>query len=116
MAGGSANVAVPMARLGGKVAVIGRVGKDSFGDEYKADLERNQIVSQVDPHQSLGTGLVVSIVSCNAERTMLVSRGGGQMIRSILQSSRNLFPNGDPRVFSVSPVILSPTNRKETPF
>src|SRR6266571_5676317 len=80
VAGGSANVAVPMALLGGKVAVIGRVGRDSLGDEYKADLERNQIISQVDTHQSLATGLVVSIVSRNAERTMLVSRGANDSI------------------------------------
>src|SRR5216683_497878 len=59
--GKGANQAVAAARLGGQVAIVGRVGGDSFGAELIENLESNGVdASHVarDPAQPTGAALI----------------------------------------------------------
>jgi ribokinase len=60
--GKGANQAVAAARLGGQVAMVGRVGDDSFGKALLKNLEINSVDSSgivVDPDMPTGAALIV---------------------------------------------------------
>src|SRR5512138_1035263 len=60
--GKGANQAVAAARQGASVAMVGRVGKDSFGPELVNNLKQNQVDTscvQTDPQAATGTATIV---------------------------------------------------------
>ena len=73
--GGSGNVALGVSSLSGRVAFIGKAGKDYFGDLYEQDLRNNGIISKMFQEKDLQTGLIVALVERGIERSFLVSRG-----------------------------------------
>lgn len=59
--GKGANQAVAIARMGGKVSMIGRVGQDGFGDALVETLERDQVdltYIRRDPEAASGVALI----------------------------------------------------------
>lgn len=77
--GKGANQAVAAARLGGEVAMVARVGKDMFGDEAKAGLEREGIdVSCVKQDESAATGIALILVDEQAENSISVASGANE--------------------------------------
>ncbi len=59
--GKGANQAVAIARMGGKVSMIGRVGQDGFGDALLETLERDQVdltYIRRDPEAASGVALI----------------------------------------------------------
>src|SRR5205823_14784954 len=62
--GKGANQAVAAARLGGQVAMVGRVGADDFGPELIKNLESNGVdASGVLPDSSAATGAALFFVN-----------------------------------------------------
>ena len=75
--GKGANQAVAAARQGTSVAMLGRVGNDSFGPELMDNLKRNQVDStlvQVDPDSATGTAIIV--VDARGQNNIILSAGG----------------------------------------
>jgi ribokinase len=75
--GKGANQSVAAARQGASVAMVGRVGKDSFGPELIGNLERNQVDAahvQIDSGSATGTATI--IVDANGQNSIVLSPGG----------------------------------------
>lgn len=79
--GKGANQAVAAARLGGQVAMVGRLGRDSFADGLRQNLAVHQIDTrhlQTDPTASTGVALIV--VEAAGENRILVVGGANQAV------------------------------------
>ncbi|HLO15439.1 MAG TPA: ribokinase [Anaerolineales bacterium] len=75
--GKGANQAVAAARQGASVAMVGRVGNDSFGPELINNLEQNNVDTshvQIDSESATGTAIVV--VDANGQNSIILSPGG----------------------------------------
>ncbi len=73
--GKGANQAVAAARLGAKTAMMGRVGKDSFGPFLLDSLKSNQVdISNVHVDES-ATGTAMIVVDSNGQNSIVLSAG-----------------------------------------
>lgn len=81
VSGGSAcNTAVGVGKLGGKARFIGKCGEDELGRFFEKDLQKNN----VDPllfKSSSPTGRVLSIITPDAQRSMLTFLGASSEAR-----------------------------------
>jgi ribokinase len=86
--GKGANQAVAAARQGAEVAMVGRVGKDSFGPELINNLKRNHVDTsyvRIDSDSSTGTAIIV--VDSNGQNSIVLSPGGnGKVIPADLNA------------------------------
>lgn len=74
--GGSAcNTIVGVGRLGGKARFVGKLGKDESGNLYKRELEQNNVEGILTISSTTPTGRVLSIITPDAERSMLTYLG-----------------------------------------
>lgn len=86
--GKGANQAVAAARLGSHVAMIGKVGADSFGTEIIANLKENQIsVSSVEPVTHLPSGSA-HITLADGDNSIVVISGANKAV-DIQQLTKN---------------------------
>ncbi|WP_317912493.1 ribokinase [Carnobacterium maltaromaticum] len=86
--GKGANQAVAAARLGSHVAMIGKVGADSFGTEIIANLKENQIsVSDVEPVTHLPSGSA-HITLADGDNSIVVISGANNAV-DIQQLTKN---------------------------
>jgi ribokinase len=79
--GKGANQAVAAARLGARVAFIGRVGRDESGDELLDLLRAEKIDVQFvtrDPRAPTGVALVM--IDCSAEKQIMVAPGANHRL------------------------------------
>jgi ribokinase len=75
--GKGANQAVAAARQGASVAMVGRVGSDSFGPELINNLKQNNInASHVQIDSESATGTATIIVDANGQNSIVLSPGG----------------------------------------
>ena len=75
MPGGSAcNTAIGVAKLGGNARFIGKCGDDDFGRSFEEDLRRNNVEPLLF-RSPTPTGRVVSVVTPDAQRSMLTFLG-----------------------------------------
>jgi len=73
--GGSAcNTIIGVGSLGGQGRFVGKCGQDEFGSLFANDLEKNQVDPILFPSAS-PTGRVLSIITPDAQRTMLTCLG-----------------------------------------
>ena len=75
--GKGANQAVAAARQGTSTAMVGRVGKDSFGPDLINNLKQNGVDTahvQTDPESATGTAII--IVDTNGQNSIVLSPGG----------------------------------------
>jgi ribokinase len=82
--GKGANQAVAAARLGGKVNMIGRVGKDSFGDSLFEEVNSEGIETKYilrDPKEATGVALIT--VDETGQNTIVVSSGANSRLTPI---------------------------------
>ncbi len=76
LGGKGGNQAAAIARLGGDVCMVGKVGKDAFGPQSIENLEKqgvdisNIIFDEIEP-----TGTAMGIVADNGENVIVVSKG-----------------------------------------
>ncbi len=81
--GKGANQAVAAARLGGETFMVGRVGRDSFGDVLKSRLLENGINCDhvvVDEKAATGTALIV--INPKGNNSILVATGAAENVSS----------------------------------
>ncbi len=86
--GGRGNVAVWASRTGLKTGFIGKCGADCFGEEYEKELEKEKVITRI-YRGSRPTGLCVSLVHENGEKTLLADRGANDEItkKEIVEAS-----------------------------
>src|SRR6188508_397586 len=78
--GKGANQAVAAAKLGAPTALIGRLGKDAFGDQLKAFLAAQEIdLSFVQATREAHTGTAL-ITAANADNTIVVIPGANALV------------------------------------
>ncbi len=79
--GKGANQAVAVARLGGSVEMVGRVGSDSYGETLRSNLAGEGVgISQVMVDPGSATGLALITVDEAAENTIVVSPGANSRL------------------------------------
>jgi ribokinase len=79
--GKGANQAVAVARLGGSVEMVGRVGSDSHGETLRSNLADEGVgISQVMVDPGSATGLALITVDEAAENTIVVSPGANSRL------------------------------------
>ena len=85
--GGTANVAIQLSASGEEARFVGKVGNDGFGLQFKENLRRNKVKDLTSLDNDIPTGLCVSLVYEDGERSMVVSRGANDyLVRSDVES------------------------------
>ncbi|KPV65146.1 MAG: putative sugar kinase [Candidatus Bathyarchaeota archaeon BA1] len=81
--GSAANLSVALARLGVSSGLIGRIGKDSFGQFLIEQLRKENVdISQLQVDERVGTALLFIVVTKNGDRTMYTFRGANVHLSS----------------------------------
>ena len=78
--GGAATTAIHVARLGEEASFVGKVGGDALGKHFKENLKRNGVRDMTTVDADHGTGLCVSLVYRNGERSMVACRGANDYL------------------------------------
>ena len=91
--GKGANQAVAAARLGASVAILGRVGKDNFGDLLLDNLKSNHVDSQLVQRDNASTGTAIIMVDSNGQNSIVLSPGANGKV-SAADVNRASFPAG----------------------
>jgi len=73
--GKGANQAVAAARHGTQVSMLGRVGKDNFGDFLLNNLKQNSVDFRHVQRDDASTGTAVIIVDANGQNSIILSAG-----------------------------------------
>ena len=73
--GKGANQAVAASRLGTNVSMLGRVGKDNFGDFLLDNLKSNNVDSQLVQRDDSSTGTAIIVVDTNKQNSIVLSAG-----------------------------------------
>jgi ribokinase len=82
--GKGANQAVAAARLGAEVVMVGRVGKDSFGDELLSNLEADGVaIGGIDRDPNEPTGAALILVEKGGENMIAVARGASRVVGDV---------------------------------
>jgi ribokinase len=80
--GKGANQAVAAARLGSSVSMLGRVGKDNFGELLLNNLRSNHVDSQLVQRDDASTGTAIIIVDSNGQNSIVLSAGANGKVSS----------------------------------
>ena len=81
--GKGANQAVAAARLGANVSMLGRVGKDSFGDFLLDNLKTNHVDTTLIQRDDASTGTATIIVDSNGQNSIVLSAGANGKVSSL---------------------------------
>jgi fructokinase len=81
LCGGTANVAVQIAKLGGKAKFVGKVGNDAFGVHFRQNLRINEVEDLTFVDNENPTGLCISMIYENGERMMVANRGANDYLK-----------------------------------
>jgi len=109
--GKGANQAVAAARLGGQVAMVGRIGADDFGPELVANLKTNGVdASGVEPDNSAATGAALIFVGPDGQNMIAVAPGAnGRLDKFDIARAVATLQSGDVLVMQLEipmPVIM----------
>lgn len=86
--GKGANQAVAAARQGANVAIVGRVGSDSFGPFLVENLKSNQVDTSHVSNDAAATGTAIIVVDSNGQNSIVLSSGAnGQVNRQDVDSA-----------------------------
>ena len=80
LGGGTANVAVQIAKLGEKSKFIGKIGDDPFGEYFRQNLRINGVEDLTSIDDKNPAGLCISMIYDNGERTMIANRGANDYL------------------------------------
>ena len=81
LCGGTANVAVQIAKLGEKSKFVGKVGDDVFGEHFRQKLRINGVEDLIFVDDKNPTGLCVSMCYENGERMMVANREANDYLK-----------------------------------
>ncbi len=73
--GKGANQAVAAARLGAQVYMLGRVGRDNFGDFLLNNLQANHVDSSLVQRDDASTGTAIIVVDADGQNSIVLSPG-----------------------------------------
>lgn len=95
--GKGANQAVAAARLGGDVAMLGRVGQDDFGKSMLATLAQDRVgVQAIGQDADAATGVALITVDAAGENTIVVASGANMRITpEEIDANESLFAGVD---------------------
>ncbi len=79
--GGATNTATTFARMGLKVATIGKIGADSGGVQVLTECKHEGIASRIITDKTLSTAYSVILVPTAGERTILTHRGASDKLK-----------------------------------
>src|SRR5512138_2421971 len=80
--GKGANQAVAAARHGAQVSMLGRVGKDNFGDFLLDNLKQNHVDVQSIQRDDASTGTAIIVVDSNGQNSIVLSAGANGNVSS----------------------------------
>jgi ribokinase len=80
--GKGANQAVAAARHGANVAMLGRVGKDNFGDLLLENLKSNRVETNLIRRDDASTGTAIIVVDANGQNSIVLSAGSNGKVSS----------------------------------
>lgn len=81
LGGIAANCSIDLAKLGMKVGVIGKIGKDHFGSLFKNILEKNEVdLKGLIEEPKIGTSVTLALIDPLGERTFLHYPGGNAFL------------------------------------
>ncbi len=80
--GKGANQAVAAARQGARVSMLGRVGKDNFGDFLLDNLKQNHVDFQYVQRDDASTGTATIVVDSNGQNSIVLSAGANGKVSS----------------------------------
>lgn len=78
--GKGANQAVAAARQGASVAMVGRVGDDSFGPALTQNLQKNNVDTSHVQTDSSATGTAIIVVDSNGQNSIVLSPGANGQV------------------------------------
>jgi ribokinase len=107
--GKGANQAVAAARLGTNVSMLGRVGKDNFGDFLLENLRTNNVDSQFVQRDDASTGTAIIVVDADGQNSIVLSPGANGKVSST-DVEHASFPNFDLLLLQLeipTPTVLS---------
>ena len=81
--GKGANQAVAAARLGAMVSMLGRVGKDNFGNCLLENLKSNKVDSQFIGRDDSSTGTAIIVVDSNGQNSIVLSAGANGKVTPV---------------------------------
>jgi ribokinase len=80
--GKGANQAVAAARLGARVALVGKVGRDAFGQRMLANLQQEEVgTTYVTQHPEAASGVALITVNDEGQNTIVVAPGANYELR-----------------------------------
>lgn len=109
--GKGANQAVAAARLGANVSMLGRVGKDNFGDFLLDNLQSNHVDTTLIQRDDASTGTATIIVDSNGQNSIVLSAGANGKV-SLLDVEHASFSTFDLLLLQLeipTPTVLSAT-------
>jgi len=116
--GKGANQAVAAARHGTQVSMLGRVGKDNFGDFLLNNLKQNHVDVQAVQRDDASTGTAIIVVDSNGQNSIVLSAGANGKVSSEDVASSSLstasFENHKLLLLQLEipiPTVLSATRR-----
>jgi len=80
--GKGANQAVAAARLGANVSMLGRVGRDNFGDFLLGNLKTNNVDTHLVQRDDASTGTATIIVDAKGQNSIVLSAGANGQVSS----------------------------------
>jgi len=80
--GKGGNQAVAASRLGANVSMLGRVGRDNFGDFLLDNLIANHVDTQLIQRDDASTGTATIIVDANGQNSIVLSAGANGKVSS----------------------------------
>jgi ribokinase len=78
--GKGANQAVAAARVGAMTSMIGRVGKDAFGDALLGNLRQNGVETKHVTQEGNASGVALITVSDDGQNTIVVAQGANALL------------------------------------
>lgn len=79
--GKGANQAVAAARQGVRVSMLGRVGRDNFGDFLINNLHANQVNTALVQRDDAATGTAIIVVDANGQNSIVLSPGANGLVK-----------------------------------
>src|SRR5215211_5315379 len=114
--GKGANQAVAAARHGAQVSMLGRVGKDSFGDFLINNLKQNHVDVQAVQRDDASTGTAIIVVDSNGQNSIVLSAGANGKVSSADVGSTASFSEHKLLLLQLEipiPTVLSATERAQ---